>query len=51
MIIPLYAVLLARVTIGTRRPPRPPVLAVGLGEGITTLLAGTWIVLAYRLAG
>lgn len=52
-IIPLYAILLARVAIGTRPRARPDrtVLAIGLGEGIVTLLAGAWIVLAYRLAG
>jgi hypothetical protein len=52
-IIPLYAILLARVAIGTRPRARPDrtVLAIGLGEGIVTLVAGAWIVVAYRLAG
>jgi hypothetical protein len=52
-IIPLYAILLARVALGTRPRARPDrtVLAIGLGEGIVTLLAGAWIGVAYRLAG
>jgi hypothetical protein len=50
-VIPLYAVLLARVAIGTRPRARPDrtVLAIGLEEGIVTLVAGAWIVATYRL--
>jgi hypothetical protein len=50
-IIPLYAILLARVAHGTRPAAQPDrtVLAIGLGEGIVTLLAGAWIVVAYRM--
>jgi len=50
-VIPLYAILLARVALGTRprAPPDRTVLAMGLGEGITTLLAGAWIAAAYRM--
>jgi hypothetical protein len=45
------SILLARVAIGTRPSARPDrtVLAIGLGEGIITLLAGAWIVVAYRI--
>lgn len=51
-VAPLYALLLVRVAWGTRPAARPDrtVLAIGLGEGIATILSGVWIVAAYRLA-
>ncbi len=50
-IAPLYVILLARVVWGTRPAARPDrtVLAIGLGEGIATIVSGVWIVAAYRL--
>jgi len=49
--VPLYLVLLGRVAWGTRPAARPDrtVLAIGLGEGIATIVSGAWIVAAYRL--
>jgi hypothetical protein len=50
-VAPLYVGLLARVAWGTRPTARPDrtVLAIGLGEGIATIISGVWIVAAYRL--
>lgn len=49
--VPLYLILLGRVVWGTRPAARPDrtVLAIGLGEGIATIVSGLWIVVAYRL--
>ncbi|MGC8781318.1 MAG: YwiC-like family protein [Anaerolineae bacterium] len=51
-VTPLYGLLLIRVAWGARPAARPDrtVLAIGLGEGIATIVSGLWIVLAYRLA-
>lgn len=50
-IVPLYIILLGRVAWGTRPTARPDrtVLAIGLGEGIATIVSGAWIVAAYHL--
>ena len=50
-VLPLYILLFARVAWGTRPAAQPDrtVLAIGLGEGIATILCGIWIVMAYHL--
>jgi hypothetical protein len=47
---PLYLLLFARVAWGTRPAAQADrtVLAIGLGEGIATIVSGLWIVAAYR---
>lgn len=50
-IVPLYIILLGRIARGTRPTARPDrtVLAIGLGEGIATIVSGAWIIVAYHL--
>jgi len=50
-VTPLYLLLFVRVAWGTRPAARPDrtVLAIGLGEGIATIVSGLWVVAAYRL--
>lgn len=50
-VTPLYVILLARIAWGTRPAARPDrtVLAIGLGEGIATIVSGLWIIAAYHL--
>ncbi len=50
-VTPLYLLLFLRVAWGTRPAARPDrtVLAIGLGEGIATIVSGLWIIAAYRV--
>jgi hypothetical protein len=50
-VMPLYIILLTRVAWGTRPAAKADrtVLAIGLGEGIATIISGLWIVAAYHL--
>jgi hypothetical protein len=50
-VAPLYVILLVCVASGHALAARSArtVLAIGLGEGIATILGGTWIVAAHQL--
>jgi hypothetical protein len=51
-VTPLYGLLLARAGFGTRPSAVPDrsVMIIGVSEGIVTIMAGAWIVLAFMLA-
>jgi hypothetical protein len=50
-VVPLYATLLIRVLRGTRHaaPPDASVKAIGLGEGLATIIGAAWLVAAFVL--
>jgi len=52
-VTPLYLLLLVRVAWGTRPAAKADrtVLAIGLGEGIATIVSGVWIAIAYHGIG
>lgn len=49
-VTPLYLLLFLRVAWGTRSAARPDrtVAAIGLGEGIATIVSGLWIIAAHH---